>query len=646
MAMALYAFNGNNIRGLRVSTATGIPAATHRKRNAVLFILAGAILALLLFAMTPVAAAAPTTRYVATSGSDSGNNCTLTGSPCRTIQAAVDRSSSGDTIKVAQGTYTFSTNACSLPSPTIVCFVDKALTILGGYTTSNWTTANPTSNVTIVDGQNAYRGVAVIGNLTTTTRLDMERFTIQNCKVQGPTSAQDPGGHGAGMWVPTASVTLRDLIFKNNHVFGQNTSSGDGGIATGGGLTIVFSPSGASSLLQRVTFDGNQSTGGTGPNRGGLAWGAMFVNSATVTVQDSTFTNNHAYAGSSTGSGTGSDGLLADAIGGGLGLEASSSVLSHLTVTGNQVIGGNAGTDAGGGNGGGIFDQNSTSFSLSDSLITNNLSQGGNGLNGGVGGGGGIFLQDSAATIDRTYVISNTAKGGDSTGSGHWGPSGGGGLFLLGDRANPPSVTLTNLIIADNDSVAGTIGDNALAGGGGGVQVEGLTALFTHDTFARNRLGPSLVAGQAIWVLASPFSGVHGNANASYDIIADHTQGASGASAVLVQADASAMTFNHGLYAGNNKNDNSDGSPWPAGTFQGRGTMDSASSALFVSPGAPNYDYHIRSSSPAKDRAFGSTTPVDIDGEPRPFNGVSDNGADEYVGAASGGMVYLPFVVR
>jgi hypothetical protein len=59
--------------------------------------------------------------------------------------------------------------------------------------------------------------------------------------------------------------------------------------------------------------------------------------------------------------------------------------------------------------------------------------------------------------------------------------------------------------------------------------------------------------------------------------------------------------------------------------------MLSASSAGFVSPGSPNYDYHITPSSWAVDQAIGSTTPSDIDGQTRPYGTISDIGADEYV---------------
>lgn len=62
----------------------------------------------------------PVMRFVATSGSDSGNDCTDELAPCATLQHAVDEASNGDIIDLAPGTY----NEASL-------LIDKKVTLQG-----------------------------------------------------------------------------------------------------------------------------------------------------------------------------------------------------------------------------------------------------------------------------------------------------------------------------------------------------------------------------------------------------------------------------------------------------------------------------------------------------------------------------------
>jgi hypothetical protein len=63
--------------------------------------------------------------------------------------------------------------------------------------------------------------------------------------------------------------------------------------------------------------------------------------------------------------------------------------------------------------------------------------------------------------------------------------------------------------------------------------------------------------------------------------------------------------------------------------------MLNAASIQYVSPGSPNYDYHLQPSSPAIDQATGQYVGLllsdDIDGQPRPFGSAPDIGADEYM---------------
>src|SRR5271166_1085584 len=67
-----------------------------------LALVSGAITALT--AVSP-AGAAPSTRYVSTTGTNTGNNCLTASNPCATVSYAVSQAASGDTIQVAAGTY-------------------------------------------------------------------------------------------------------------------------------------------------------------------------------------------------------------------------------------------------------------------------------------------------------------------------------------------------------------------------------------------------------------------------------------------------------------------------------------------------------------------------------------------------------------
>jgi hypothetical protein len=107
----------------------------------------------------------------------------------------------------------------------------------------------------------------------------------------------------------------------------------------------------------------------------------------------------------------------------------------------------------------------------------------------------------------------------------------------------------------------------------------------------------------------------------NYTIISDHVFGGGNVGAVRVNTDSSA-TFNYGLFA-NNVAD-TDGPD----LISGLSTMDSEDSVDYISPGSPDYDYHIQAGSPAKDAALGSSMLVDFDGNGR--DATPDHGADEY----------------
>ncbi len=572
---------------------------------------------------------------VAPTGTDF-SGCGAASAPCNTIQYAVGEATTGDVILVAAGTYRYdsSNDVCIDPLKTtgVVCIVNRRITILGGYTTTNWISANPTANVTIIDGENTQRGVLLISTGPPTS-LRIEGFTIRRGVGRGITGRPPPEnifGFGGGMLVELASVVLRNMIFEDNQAVGENVATESGGTGSGGGFAIKLGD--GTSTLENITFKNNLALGGTGLQRGGLAiGGGLYTYRSTLTGSNIILLNNSATAGNSAGLGSTGDRGRADAQGGGATFQDGSNItLQYVTAIGNQATGGVALTNGGGAFGGAIHvesNQFPTTFTLLDSDLRGNVAQGGNAGNGGLGNGGAIEALNSTLTINRVLMINNTARGGNGL-TGNTGSAGGGAVNFVRLRSDSTTISIINSVFADNLSTMGTTGME-VGGGGGAIWLQGVTAEMVHTTVARNRLGSVAMQGQAILLLNDgvPTPAV---ANISYSIIADHTGFDSSVSALHVKP-GNTVTLKSGLYAGNTRDDNSSGIPHAAGTFNGLASMMSAATAGFISAGTPNYNYHILMNSPAKDLAVGSSTALDLDRDMRPFGPAADIGADEYV---------------
>jgi hypothetical protein len=545
--------------------------------------------------------------------------CGSEASPCGTIQYAVDQASLDDTILVAAGTYTAST-AC-LGVEAVVCVINKEVTILGGYTPGNWSTADPGTNLTIIDGQHVRQGVKVQRTSPSDpfTNLHMEGFTIRNGFRQGASSGGDQStfAFGGGMEACCCQVTLKDMVFRNNQVIGGNTNSSYGGAGSGGGLAL----GGMDGVtLEGILFDQNEARGGTGSQRGGYAiGGGLYTYDSVVSGAYLTFTNNMAIAGDSPGSGD-LNGARADAQGAAIGIQVSSDItLQYVTATDNTAVGGNAVSYGGGAWGGAVAAELAT-FTLRDAELQGNVALGGNGAEGGLGCGGALQTSRTEMTVDRVRMIDNRATGGDGT--TERGSAGGGGAYLTG-YGDGTQVQIANSVIADNLAETGATGQVA-GGGGGGLWLQGVEAEITHTTFARNRLGSAPMSGLGL-IVVNYGCPTATTVDISYSIFADHTSHA-GTSALWV-GEPNSATLRRTLWSGNVKDTNAGES--------GAGTIVDidpiwASSPGFVAPGAPSYDYHLGWSSLAIDQAQGSTLSVDMDGDARPANGSSDIGADEY----------------
>lgn len=350
--------------------------------------------------------------YVSPTGTDAGD-CTTPYSACLTVQYAVDSAVEGWVIKVASGVYTQvharpRRDVQTTGVVTQVVYLSKTLTLQGGYTTTNWSTADPETNPTVLDAKGWGRVVYVTGDISPT----VEGFFLRGG------DADRLGGHrvlvstfdgGGGVYVSTATVTLRDnRVLSNTAGAGAgvylNTSDswlngntvasnvgGDGGglylrdsaatvsgntvvanIATvnGGGLYLEDSPtllagniivsntaqsfSGGGLYLKRsdVTLRGNNVSSNTGS-----AGGGMYLEASEVELSRNTFIANEANRGGGAYVGLSGDVTLANDVfaenrasleGGGLYVFAALARLRHATIARNGAFGGS-------GDGSGIY---------------------------------------------------------------------------------------------------------------------------------------------------------------------------------------------------------------------------------------------------------------------------------------------------
>ncbi len=195
------------------------------------------------------------TWYVATTGSDL-NSCSTTAAPCQSIQAAINKSSAGDTVKVTEGTYIY-TSLNSIPN---VAILNKSITLSGGWKAD----FSSQTSITTIDGQNVNNGILV----TATGSTVVDKFIIQH----------STSGDSGAIYHTGASLTLKNSTLKDN------TSSRGAGIfvINNAALTVINS-----------TISNN-----TALSKGG----GIYVDLGTVNIEYSTIAYNTAPSG--TGGGT------------------------------------------------------------------------------------------------------------------------------------------------------------------------------------------------------------------------------------------------------------------------------------------------------------------------------------------------------
>jgi hypothetical protein len=238
---------------------------------------------------------------------------------------------------------------------------------------------------------------------------------------QGPVSGTSTAGGGIcclPITVPTATVTVADSTLAGNRAVGGAGAAGSAGsVGEGGGMALIFVPSG---LVTGCTLVGNVAHGGAGGTGGvgalGVSGGIDLV-FASVAVSNSILVGNEAIGGAG-----GAGANAGDGVGGGIDVgtgvilgfgDASSLTLTNCTLVGNQAVGGAGGSGANGGNGqgGGLSLLAGNSAGVSASNIDANRAQGGAAGSGGTAGlgvGGGVYIDTGATVYLDPFTVKNT----------------------------------------------------------------------------------------------------------------------------------------------------------------------------------------------------------------------------------------------
>jgi hypothetical protein len=367
---------------------------------------------------------------VATTGNDTPG-CGTVGTPCRTVQYAVDQAAPGDEIRVATGNYT---GVQARPAPpgypnpsasgliTQAVYISKTVVIRGGYTTADWNTPDPDANPTTLNAQGQGRGLVIAGTISPT--VEGLRITAGQGKGLGgkPWAGLDGGG---GVYVISATATISNCLVYGNDAPG------------GGGLYLYKST---------VTLTGNSIYDNHAPGDYG---GGLYLDESDATLAGNFVHSNDAKWGgglylwksNATLAGNSIHTNLATVDGGGLFLETGTATLSGNTVYSNTANWA----------GGGLALWTSNDTLTGNSVYSNTADW-----------GGGLYLWSSGATFTANAIYANAAI---------WG----GGFYV--EKSNP---TLVNNVVADN----------RITERGSGLYIEnGSSPRLVHNTIARNTGG-------------------------------------------------------------------------------------------------------------------------------------------------------------
>jgi len=383
---------------------------------------------------------------VAPTGTDTAG-CGSAIAPCQTVQFAVDEAKPGDEILIAGGLYA---GVHVRNGATQTVYIDKPLTLRGGYTTTDkFTLSDPRRNPTTLDAQRRGRVVFI----TDTVAAILENLTLTQGSVDGLSLCSDVTRNCGGGIFATGPLTLINVDVANNFAerFGGGVAALTTTTVTGGRFTNNATGSGfgqggglyseGPTTINRAHFIDNSADVG----------GGVRVTQQSLTIDRGRFEQN------------------SSRVGGGLAVSVNAGNVQTLEINNSTFIDNSATCQSSIGicHGGGVY-----AFDLPVSIVGTHFENNRvlDVFDNDDGNGGGIYLSrafnNSTLTLTNTDFISNSAQvnGGGAYANNQ--------AFVTGGRF-------------ERNAAGGN--ETAFSDGGGGLRA--LSAVVSGTQFIQNSSG-------------------------------------------------------------------------------------------------------------------------------------------------------------
>ena len=156
-----------------------------------------------------------------------GDNATdFSSVDAQAVQDAIDAATAGDEVLVAG----YCLGVQSRAGMDQTAYIDKELTLRGGYTVTNWLTSDPVANPTTLDADGLGRVVVITDTVATVENL---QITNADINTGGGGIFDDSGG---GIFAAASTATISNSLIYENFA-----AEGGGGLFNLNGVVLVYS---------------------------------------------------------------------------------------------------------------------------------------------------------------------------------------------------------------------------------------------------------------------------------------------------------------------------------------------------------------------------------------------------------------------